>query len=152
MTDKVKLKQGTWVLVCDDKKALLFQNAGDHVYPKLETRKVMEHDVHRSRDLGSDAPARSASGRGGPHAAMDEGDPHREEEVHFLRVVAGELGHRVGAHEITDLVIVAPARALGILRELLDKHVHGVTRAELAHDYVKLPVYEIEKHLQHASA
>ena len=150
MTEKVKLKQGMWVLVCDDSKALLFQNAGDHVYPKLETRKVMEHTVHRSRDLGSDAPARSASGRGGPHAAMDEGDPHRQEEIHFLRAVAAELAHRVGAREIADLVIVAPARALGILRDVLDTHVRGVTRVELAHDYVKLPVYEIEKHLQHA--
>jgi len=144
---KITLSQGIWLLVCDAKKALLLRNAGDNIYPKLETRHVMEHPVHRSHELGSDVPGRSI-GTGGRRAAMDEGDPHLEEERSFLRAVADDLKRRIDAGEVEKLVVVAPPRALGVLRELECAQLKRATVAELPHDYVKLPLYEIEKRLQ----
>lgn len=87
----------------------------------------------------------SASGR---RTAFDEGDAHMEEDRVFLRGVMAALESQVTAGSINDLVIVAPPRALGILRRLKNSHVRAVTRAEIAHDYIKLPLYEIENHLQ----
>src|SRR5690242_17488935 len=92
---KIRLDQNIWLLVCDAKKALLLQNAGDDLYPKLEMRHVMEHAVHRSREIGSDVPGRTFSGAAGRRSAMDEGDPHLEEERSFLRAVADDLERRI---------------------------------------------------------
>lgn len=145
---KIRLDQDIWLLVCDAKKALLLQNAGDNVYPKLETRHVMEHHLHRSHELGSDVPGRMLSSASGRHAAMDEGDPHLEEERVFLRAVAADLKRRVDSGEIERLIVVAPPRALGMLRELECAQLKRATVAELPQDYVKLPLYKIEERLK----
>lgn len=145
---KIRLDQGTWLLVCDAKKALLLQNAGDDVYPKLEMRHVVEHTVHRSREVGSDVPGRTFSGAAGRRAAMDEGDPHLEEERNFLRSLASDVSRRIESGEVGHLIVIAPPRALGLLREMESPQLKRATIAELPHDYVKLPVYEIEKRLK----
>lgn len=145
---KIRLEEDIWLLVCDAKKALLLQNAGDDAFPKLETRHVMEHAVHRAQDIGTDAPGRTFSGAGGRRSSVDEGDLHLEEERRFLRTVVEELARRVEGGEIRRLILVAPPRALGLLRELENAHLKRATVAELPHDYVKLPLYEIEARLK----
>jgi protein required for attachment to host cells len=149
---KIRLDQNIWLLVCDAKKALLLQNAGDHAYPKLETRHVMEHLPHRSQELGSDAPGRMINSAVGRGVAMDEGDPHQEEERVFLRTVTGDLKRRIEDGEIKDIIVIAPPRALGLLRELKCEKLTRAIVAELPHDYVKLPLYEIEKRLKALAA
>ncbi|MBS0274007.1 MAG: host attachment protein [Proteobacteria bacterium] len=145
---KIHLDQNIWLLVCNAKKALLLQNAGDNAYPKLETRHVMEHTLHRSREVGSDAPGRVFSSTTSRRAAMDEGDPHLEEERSFLRGVADDLKQRIEDGEVKCLIVVAPPRALGILREMECRQIKRATIAELPRDYVMLPLYEIEGRLK----
>lgn len=149
---KIRLDPKLWVLVCDAKKALLLQNAGDNIYPKLETRHVMEHDVHRFREIGSDVPGKAFARASDRRAAMDEGDPHLEEERRFLNVIVQDLEQRVENGEVDRLVIVAPPRALGILRSCENRRLKGATVAELPHDYIKMPLYEIEQRLKTAFA
>jgi protein required for attachment to host cells len=50
------------------------------------------------------------------------------------------------------LILVAPARALGVLRKALSPAAHAVIGAEIDKDYVKLPIHEIEHHLAKALA
>ena len=145
---KIRLDAKLWLLVCDAKKALLLQNAGDSVYPKLETRHIMEHTLHRSHEIGSDAPGRAFASASDRRAAVDEGDPHLEEERGFLRAVAHDMERRIETGEVDRLVIVAPPRALGMLRETAGRQLKKATLAEFPHDYVKLPLYEIEKRLK----
>jgi protein required for attachment to host cells len=45
------------------------------------------------------------------------------------------------------LIVIAPPRALGVLRQAFSAAVRSAIRAEIDKDYVKMPVYEIEKHL-----
>jgi protein required for attachment to host cells len=144
---KVGLKNAIWVLVCDGRKALLLQNSGDHVYPKLETRKVYEHPDPLSHDLGTDVPGRTVSGSPGRHSAMEPKDYQRIAEESFLKHIAADLDHAVGSGDIKDLILVAPARALGMIRHDLSHNVRAVIRAEIDRDYVRAPVYEIERHL-----
>ena len=142
-----RLQRDMWVLVCDGRKALFLQNAGDHAYPKLETREVMEHPVERSSEMSSDAPGRTHSSVGSGSSAVDQGDPHDHAEREFLRDVAARLDALVSEKHIHNLIIAAPARALGMLRPMLSQAVQHVVSAEVARDYVKSPLYEIERHL-----
>ena len=144
------LAQHVWVLVCDARKSLLLQNMGDHIYPKLELRHAMEHQVNRSSALGADAPGRTISSADGRRASVDQGDPHLDEERNFLHGVVQDLTHRVERRELENLIIVAPPRALGLLRDLMGEQLKKNVSAEIAHDYVKLPLYEIEKRLTQA--
>lgn len=146
------LANNLWILVCDGRKALLFQNVGDRVYPKFETREHFVHDEHATRDLGTDQPGRLFSGAGGRKSATEPVDYHLQEEQRFLANLVQHLDRYAAEHKIKDLVLVAPPRALGTLREALPDHLKALVRAEVDKDYVSLPVYEIESHLAKALA
>ena len=149
---KIGLVNNLWVLVCDGRKALLFQNTGDRVYPKLETRETFAHEVPSTRELGTDAPGRFFSTADGRRSSAEPTDLHVEEEHRFLVDLVRRLDRYATEHGIKDLVVVAPPRALGFLREKLPHHLHALIRAEIDKDYVAMPAYEIEKHLAKALA
>ena len=56
---KLKIRQGDWVIVCDGKKALILENAGDEKFLNLKTKEVQEHADPKTSDLGTDEPDRS---------------------------------------------------------------------------------------------
>ena len=149
---KIGLINNLWVLVCDGRKALLLQNVGDRTYPKLETREHFEHASKPTHELGTDGPGRLFSGQGGRRSSVEPTDLHDLEETKFLNDLAQHIDHFAAEHAIHDLVIVAPPRALGVLREAMPQHVRKLIRAEVDKDYVALPVYEIESHLAKALA
>ena len=70
-----------------------------------------------------------------------------QEEDKFLHKLAGHLDAAVNAGEAKSLIIVAPPRALGVLRQAYSHNLRAAVRAEIDKDFVKLPVHEIEKHL-----
>lgn len=45
------------------------------------------------------------------------------------------------------LIIVAPPRALGVLRHAYSPKLRAALKAEIDKDYVKTPIHEIEKQL-----
>jgi protein required for attachment to host cells len=49
--------------------------------------------------------------------------------------------------EIKSLLVVAPPRALGVLRDKFPASLQAIVTAELAKDLVRLPTGEIERHL-----
>ncbi|MBI3677447.1 MAG: host attachment protein [Proteobacteria bacterium] len=141
------LGHDVWVAVCDGRKALLFQNTGDHVYPKLELRDHREHVNPRTSDQGSSPPGRTISSADGRHSAVSQTDFHDESERAFLKDFAHALDKRVRDAHIHKLVLVAPARALGMIRPALSPATQEIIHREFDRDYVKLPAHEIEQHL-----
>ena len=142
------LRQGTWVAVCDGRKALLFENEGDHAYPNLRMIETRAQDNPATHEQGSAPPGRTFSAAGGRHAAVQDTDFHDEAERHFLKDFAALLDRRVRAEPGHDLILVAPARALGMIRPVLSAAARAVLVAELDRDYVKMPSFEIEKRLK----
>ena len=144
---KLKIRQGDWIIVCDGKKALVLENIGDDKFLNLRTREVYEHPDSKTRELGTDAPGRALNSLGTPRSAMEQTDWHTQEEERFLRTLAGRLDAAVNAGQAKSLILVAPPRALGVLRQTYSHSLRAVLRAEIDKDFVKLPVHEIEKHL-----
>src|SRR5215831_8195536 len=112
---KLKIRQGDWVVVCDGKKALVLENAGDEKFLNLRTREVHEHPDPKTHELGTDAPGRAFSPVGTERSAMEQTDWHDQEEQRFLHKLAGHLDAAVNAHQAKALIMVAPPRALGVL-------------------------------------
>jgi protein required for attachment to host cells len=143
----VKISHGEWVLVCDGTKALVLENAGDEKFPNLKTKEVFEQEDPRTHEQGTDAPGRSINSVDARRSAMEQTDWHLQAEQRFLQRIAGHLDAAVNSGEAKSLIIVAPPRALGVLRQAYSHNLRAALRAEIDKDLVRLPVYQIEKHL-----
>jgi protein required for attachment to host cells len=139
--------EGTLILVCDGSKALLFENTGDdrNLTLKLVSERVERHSP--TREMGEDRPTRVVDAMDGSRSGTDETDWHAEAEAAFLHVAAKELDKLVHDRKAADVVIAAPPRALGILREAIAAPTRAAVSAELAKDLVKTPTLEIERHM-----
>jgi protein required for attachment to host cells len=144
---KLKIRQGDWVVVCDGKKALVLENVGDEKFLNLKTRDVYEHADLKTHELGTGAPGRSFSSAGHGRSAVEQTDLHDQEEQRFLHTLLGHLDAAVNAGQAKSLILVAPPRALGVLRPAYSHAVRSALRAEIDKDFVRMPLHEIEKHL-----
>jgi len=144
---EIRIRAGEWVVVCDGAKALILENAGDATFPNLKTREVREQSDRPTREIGTDAPGRAFNSVGSSRSAMEQADFHDQAEQRFLTELAKRLDAAVTAGEMKSLVLIAPPRALGMLRPAYSQALKNVLRAEVDKDFVKMPVHEIEKHL-----
>lgn len=144
---KLKLHPGEWVVVCDGAKALVLENMGDEMFPNLKTREVYQQNDPPTHEQGSDAPGRAFQSVGARRSAMEQTDWHEQGERRFLEKLAARLDAAVQAGEVQSLVIAAPPRALGALRQVYSPGLRHALAAEVDKDLVKMPVHEIEKHL-----
>lgn len=143
----MSIHEGEWVVVCDGAKALVLENAGDAKFPNLKTRDVYEQESVTTRELGSDKPGRSYSSVGHGRSAVAQTDWHDQAEHDFLADLVKKLDAAVEQHQVKSLIVVAPPRALGMIRSLYSNGLRAAVRVELDKDFVKMPVHEIEKHL-----
>lgn len=138
------IREGEWVVVCDGGKALILENAGDAKFPNLKTIEVLEQKDLPTHEQGADVPGRAFSSVGNLRSAVGQTDWHDETERQFLKHLAQHLDAAVSAGKTKSLIMVAPPRALGMIRPAYGNVLKGAVRAELDKDLVKMPVHEIE--------
>lgn len=143
----VSIRNKEWVVVCDGAKALIFENAGDAALPNLKTREVYEQKDAATHELGTDAPGRAAGVDGKNRSAVGQTDWHRRNEQAFLQDLAKRLEARINAGEVKSIVMVAPPKALGVLRAAYSRTLKDAVRIEIDKDLVSVPVDEIERRL-----
>jgi protein required for attachment to host cells len=143
----VLVRQGDWVVICDGKKALVLENVGDTKFLNLKTRQVYEQPLSKTSDQGTDAPGRSINSIDSRRSAMEQTDWHDQEEQRFLQKLAGHLDAEVNAGNAKAVILIAPPRALGVLRQAYSPNLRSALRAEIDKDLVRMPVRDIEKHL-----
>ena len=144
---KLTIARGEWVVVCDGAKALVLENVGDKKFPNLRTREVYEEPHASTHEQGTDAPGRAMNSVSPARSAVEQTDWHDQAERKFLEKLMAHLDAAIAAGQATSLIIVAPPRALGMIRPVYSHNVRNALHMEIDKDYVKLPVYEIEKRL-----
>jgi protein required for attachment to host cells len=144
---KLKIARGAWILVCDGAKALVLENAGDEKFPNLQTKEVYEQDDPKTREQGTDEPGRVHQSVGNSRSAVEQTDWHEQSERRFLKSLMDRMDAAALAGKFKSLVVVAPPKALGMMRQAYTTHVRQALRGEIDKDLVKMPVHEIEKHL-----
>jgi protein required for attachment to host cells len=143
----LKIRTGDWVVVCDGAKALILENVGDGMHPNLKTREVREQPDAKTHEQGTDAPGRSINSIDARRSAMEQTDWHEQDEQRFLTDLAKRLDAAVAKDETRSIIMVAPPRALGVLRQAYTHSLRDAVKAEIDKDYVRMPVHEIEKKL-----
>ena len=142
------IQRGEWVVVCDGAKALLLENTGDAKFPNLKTVAVYEQKELATHELGAEKPGRAFSPAGhGGRGTIEQTDWHDQSEREFLVQLVKHLDAALAAGKTKSLIVVAPPRALGMLRPAYSHALKNAVRAELDKDLVKHPVRDIEKHL-----
>jgi protein required for attachment to host cells len=144
---KLQIRHGDWIVVCDGKKALVLENAGDDKFLNLKTKQVYEQDDPKTCEQGTDAPGRAINSVDARRSAMEQTDWHEQEEERFLHRLLKHLDAAVNAGVTKSLILVAPPRALGVLRPAYSHVLRTALRAEVDKDLVKMPLHEIERHL-----
>ncbi|MFS8116114.1 host attachment family protein [Rhizobium jaguaris] len=144
----LKINWKNWILVCDGAKALFLRNDGDAEILNLVLVHETAEPAEAARALGSDRPGRVYASEGGARSAVEAVDLHQRTEEDFLAAIAVKLDELVGNGTIEHLALVAPPKALGILRKRIGPSVQAVITAELAKDLTKLPIDEIEAQLR----
>ncbi len=144
------IAEGAWVVVCDGAKAIILENIGDAGMPDLRMREAEEQPAWRTRDIGTDAPGRAINSVGSVRSAVEQTDFHEQSERTFLSDLAQRLDKALTERETRSLIVVAPPRALGMLRSAYSAQVRKAIAGEVDKDLVAMPIGEIERHLRRA--
>lgn len=145
--DKLVVNKGAWVVVCDGRKAIVFENIGDAEYPDLRIKENEVHEAPQTSDMGTDSPGRVHQRFGEARSAVEQTDWHDREEEAFLKELAARLDKAITGKETKALVIVAAPRALGMIRKAYSHGVREALVAEVDKDLTGLPPDKIEERL-----
>jgi protein required for attachment to host cells len=145
--EHVRIPWKSWVVVCDGTKVLVFSNEGDADLLNLKPLDVRVEPEPPTHDLGTDRPGRVHQSKGSSRSAVEYTDLHAEAEAEFITKLAERLDKAAADREMTNVILIAPPKALGILRKHLSPSLQALVRGEIAKDLAQLSTAEIEKHL-----
>ncbi|MCQ0987474.1 host attachment family protein [Jiella marina] len=135
----------TWLLVADGEKALFLQNMGDGELPNFEIRRVKEHENPPDRDQGANMPGRMPDASGNHRSAVQDTDWHELEKERFAIELSDILYKMAHRGRFDKIVLVAPPKILGELRQHLHKEVQSRVVGEIDKDFTNHPVGKMEK-------
>jgi protein required for attachment to host cells len=117
------LPHNALVLVADGRKVLFFRNHGDEIQIDLRTEAHDEREDRKDGDIKSDAPGLVQQSAGYGRSTYEEADFHQQEEDRWIKDAADELKKRVLRNDFEALAVIAPPKALGVLKKHLHKEV-----------------------------
>ncbi len=139
------LPHNALVLVADGRKMLFFRNNGDENQIDLRTE---AHDARRDRkdrEIKTDAPGTQSPRVGIGRDTMEETDFHQQEEDRWVKDAADELKKRALRNDFDALAIIAPPKALGVMRKELHKEVTKRIVLTINKEMTDRPIPDIEE-------
>src|SRR3954463_2809286 len=143
--DAMPLPHDALVLVADGRKMLFFRNHGDENQIDLRTE---AHDARRYQrkdyDTKTDAPGTTKQSFGSGRSTYEEPDFQQQEEDRWIKDAADDLKARALRNDFEALAIVAPPKALGILKKSLHKEVEKRIVCTVNKEMSGRPIPDIE--------
>ena len=138
------LPHNALVLVADGAKILFLRNHGDENQIDLRTEAHDQREDRKDRDYHTDAPGTQGQRWGDGRPAMEETDFHQLEEDRWIKEAAEELKKRALRNDYDALAIVAPPKALGVLKKGLHKEVERRIVCTVNKEMSGRPIPDIE--------
>lgn len=132
------------VLVADGRKMLFFRNEGDENQIDLRTEAHDEREDRKDREIKTDAPGTVQQSAGYGRSTYEETDFQQQEEDRWIKDAAEELKVRALRNDFDALAIVAPPKALGVLRKELHKEVERRILCTINKEMSGRPIPDIE--------
>ena len=144
------LPHNALVLVADGTKMLLLRNRGDENQIDLRTEAHDEREDRKDSDIKTDAAGTMKQSFGYGRPTYEETDFQQQEEDRWIKDAADELKARALRNDFDALAIIAPPKALGVLRKELHKEVDRRIVCTVNKEMSGRPVPDIEALLQNA--
>jgi protein required for attachment to host cells len=141
-----KLK--TWIAVVDGSRARIFERVGRNGNIAV----VLERDEPQARkrtgEIVSDRRGRNTAAPGIARHAMDpKTTAHEHLEETFVRGIAREIDHAAAANRFDELIVIAPPRALGEMRQALSPGARSRVVNEIDKELVQLNAKQLVDYL-----
>lgn len=138
-----------WVVVADGGSFRVFSYDRESRTLALVPNGAMARATKRSGEVMADRPGRSFDSHGSGRHAMEPTMPaNRVAEKEFLRGLADRLHIDAQKGHFTELVLIAPPRALGELRGLISAQVDRTITTEIAKDLTGETPHELQSRLR----
>jgi protein required for attachment to host cells len=99
--------------------------------------------------IGSDRAVRTQESAEPVYHAMEPRKAaHQQPKVRFIDSMSRYLGEADGRKEFDKLILIAPPRSIGELRDALEPGAAAKVAALLAKDLTKMPNFELEKYFE----
>lgn len=142
------IKDGrTFILLADGRRAraLVEERRGAQLNAPADWElEISEDDLYEPQDR----PPRSFDRNGAGRHAMERVDLHEAEEKKFLTRVAARVAQAAARKEFDHLVIAAPPRALGLLRDALPERVRALVALEAPKDLLAEDAARVRERLK----
>src|SRR3954451_4872029 len=140
----------TWVLLADGQNAAVYVNdgIGNGLAPLPEfTARRAGPDSH---EIVSDRAGHRFGGaaRAGSGATLPRNDPHEFEEKRFVEAISEKINRAALENRFDRLIVAAPPRALGQVRQALSKAASRRVTAEVNKDLIKDTPEGVAEHLK----
>jgi len=142
------MSKSRYILVADAGRARIFKS--DTGMTALELVQQLDNPGGRSTpaELQSDRPGQQRSGSGGFHGLGGDRNPQRHQSDEFAALLAGLLHSAHQSGKFAELLIAAPPRFLGELRQHLSADCQKTLGATVHKDLVRASDAEIISHLR----
>ena len=138
------LPHNALVLVADGRKMLFFRNRGDENQIDLRTEAHDQRDDRKDREIKTDAPGTTRQSAGYGRSTYEETDFQQQEEDRWIKDAADELKARVLRNDFDALAVIAPPKALGVLKKCLHKEVERRIICTVNKEMSGRPIPDIE--------
>ena len=138
------LPHNALVLVADGRKMLFFRNNGDENQIDLRTEAHDARYERKDREIKTDAPGTTKQSFGYGRSTYEEPDFQQQEEDRWIKDAADDLKARVLRGDFEALAIVAPPKALGVLKKSLHKEVEKRIVCTVNKEMSGRPIPDIE--------
>lgn len=138
----------SWIVIADGAQARILENHG----PGKGLVPLPSEEMHKTprptREINTDRPGRSHDRVGpGRHAMENPSDAHREEKRRFAELLGEHLNEAALKRRYDRLILVAPSKTLGDLRQSLSKEAAAKIDGELTKDLTKVSDHDLPDHL-----
>lgn len=137
----------TWILVADGERARIFENDGSDSSLQRAIPHDMVHPNPPTHQQGADRPGRVHESVGPGRSAMGDTDWHRHEKEKFAREMVRKLDEARTQNRFDRLIVVAPPRILGDLRQLMPDPLKKMVDAEIDKDLTAEAEHALESRL-----
>jgi protein required for attachment to host cells len=138
------LPNNALVLVADGTKVLFLRNHGDENQIDLRTEAHDQREDRKDREIKTDAPGTTKQSAGYGRSTYEEPDFQQQEEDRWIKDAADDLKARALRNDFDALAIVAPPKALGILKKSLHKEVEKRIICTVNKEMSGRPIPDIE--------
>jgi protein required for attachment to host cells len=142
----------TWVLVSDAARARLFEIAGGDGMTEVACFNNAERRTASStdHDLNNRLPRTLDSGSAHRHVIEPRTTAREKSERQFASAVAAQLEEGAERQRYGHLILVAPPRFLGALRDELPEALAHRVVGEIQHDLVSAPTQDLTERVREA--